>query len=104
MSKKENYVIVCPKCGSSNVSFEQEAAYVATGLLNQFKQCNNCGYHGMIFPEVPRSQVKEIPKNEVKEKKNVKLEQTSFGEGYSKFIIYILIPFILIAILLLIFR
>ena len=103
MPKKEDYVTVCPKCGSDNVSFEKEAAYVATGLSNQYKECNNCGYHGLIFPEAPRSQVTEKPKD-IKEVKKVELVQTSFGKGYFKYLLYIAVPILIIILLLLIFR
>ncbi|MFH1977746.1 MAG: hypothetical protein ABIJ92_00270 [Candidatus Aenigmatarchaeota archaeon] len=91
---KEKYVTVCPKCDSTDVKMDTTPAYVATGLINQFKQCNNCGHHGMLFPEMPISQVKK-PKN-VEQVKNKQLVPTAMGTGYFKFIIYILIPIIAI--------
>ena len=53
-----------------------------------FKQCNNCGHHGRIFPEVPESEATEKPLDpkEIKEKQ---LIQTSYGKGYWKFIEFV---------------
>lgn len=102
MASKEKYVTICPKCGSADVSPENDPAYVASGLSNQFMQCNNCGHHGMVFPEVPESQVPKKPKN-IKEIKDIEFMQTSYGRGYFKYLVYIGMPFaVLILILLLI--
>ena len=95
---KEKYVTVCPKCGSRDVTFEKQAAYVYTGLSNQFKQCNNCGYHGMIFPEVPVSGVEEQPLK-AEEVKDRVVVQTSFGKGYLRYLLYIAIPLAAIVLL-----
>jgi hypothetical protein len=91
MPGKETYVTVCPKCGSDNVGFENEAAYAATGLSSQFRHCNNCGFKGMIFPQIPRSQFKESDVKKISKTKEEPV-QTSFGEGYFKYLIYVAIP------------
>jgi transcription elongation factor Elf1 len=95
-NKKEYHVFICPKCRSDDVSAEKNPAYVATGLLTQFKQCNNCGHHGQVFPEVLRSEVPKKPKS-IKEIKQRELVQTSFGKGYFKYVIYITIPLSIIS-------
>lgn len=102
-TNKEDYITICPKCGSKNVSFEKNPAYVVTGLINQFKECENCGYHGMLFPQVPRSEVPEMPKNTSK-LKDRELVQKSFGRGYMKYLIYVGIPFLILTLILLILR
>lgn len=83
---KEHYVTICPKCHSSDVSMEKNPVYAITGLLIHFKQCNNCGHHGQVFPEVPASEVPKKPKN-IKKIKERQFVQTSYGKGYYKFIL-----------------
>jgi predicted RNA-binding Zn-ribbon protein involved in translation (DUF1610 family) len=98
---KGEYVTVCPKCGSTNVTFEENAAYVYTGLLNQFKQCHDCGYHGPLFPQVPRSEVKEpLVPQKVKKVEGV---QTAFGRGQFMYILYVGIPFLILILLIFFF-
>ena len=95
---ERKYVTVCPKCGSKDVSFERNPAYAASGLLNNFKECDNCGHHGMLFPEVLRS---NAGKNTV----NIKgrqMVQLSFGRGYYRYLIYFGIPLALIIFLLIV--
>ena len=44
---KENYVRVCPKCGSTDVA----------GKFYGFDQkyfCKSCGFEGLVFPEVEK--------------------------------------------------
>jgi len=84
------------------VSPENNPVYVATGLSNQFMQCNNCGHHGMVFPEVPESQAPKKPKD-IKEIKNIQFVQTSFGKGYLKYWVYIGIPLTVLTLILLFF-
>ncbi len=100
VKQKERYIAICPKCGSSNVKAETNPIYGATGLSTQFKQCNNCGHHGQVFPEVLESKVpKKVKKpEEVKEKQQV---QTSFGKGYYKFLLYVIAPILVILVILL---
>jgi hypothetical protein len=92
---KERYVTVCPKCGSDDVKGETNPAYAATGLVTQFKQCNNCGHHGQFFPEVPKSKVTKNPKkaNEVKDKQ---LVEPTLGKGYYNWFKYVAIPLAII--------
>ena len=89
---KERFVPVCPKCGSDDVQSETNPAYASSGLLTQFKQCNNCGHHGQFFPEVPKSKVTKTPKK-AEEVKDRQLVELSLGKGYYKFIHYMIIIF-----------
>lgn len=99
MRDKEKYITICPKCGSDDVSPEQDPAYVDSGLSSQFMQCNNCGHHGFIFPEAPASQVPKKSK-ETGKIKNIEFVQTSYGRGYFKYLIYIGMPFAVLILLL----
>lgn len=94
----KGYVTVCPKCGSTDIKAETSPAYAITGLINQYRQCMNCGHHGQFFPEELKSDVRKSPKkaSEIPEKT---LVETSFGKGYSKYVLYIAIPTSIIAIL-----
>lgn len=89
--KKERYVMVCPKCGSTDIKAETNPAYAITGLVLNFKQCMNCGHHGQFFPEELRAEVRKVPKKRehVKDKTMV---EVSFGRGYMKYLLYIAIP------------
>ena len=93
--KKEDYVTICPKCKSTDISFEKNLAYVWTGLLNQFKECKHCGHHELIFPKILKSKVPKNPKN-INQIKDRELVQTSFGRGYYKYFLYIEIPLFII--------
>ena len=101
-SKKEDYVTVCPKCGSNRIRSETDPAYVWSGLSNTFKECENCGHRGIMFPEVPRSEIKTIKTEKLKNKKLLfpVLVQTSFSRGYWKYVKYIILPLVLLVVIL----
>jgi hypothetical protein len=85
VKKKVNYVTICPKCGSKDVSADfSNPAAVATGLFQNFKKCHHCGHTAMMFPEVPESQVPKKPKN-VKMIKEKTLVNTTYGRGVTGF-------------------
>ena len=96
MVKKEKWVTICPKCGSTDVSPESNPAYIDSGLSTSYKQCENCGHHGLVFPKVPKSKVpkKTKPLSKVK---NPTMVQTGYGEGYFKYLIYVSIPIMIFA-------
>jgi len=88
MGRKEKWVTICPKCGSTDISPESNAVYAG---FNQYKQCENCGHHGIIFPQVPKSKAPKKPKSPEKVKEPL-MVQTAWGEGYFKYYIYLLLP------------
>ncbi len=96
--KKERYVMVCPKCGSTDIKAETNPAYAITGLVLNFKQCCNCGHHGQFFPEELRTEVRKSPKKP-KDVKGKNLVEVSFGRGYMKYLLYIAIPLTILAFL-----
>ncbi len=67
---KEEYIQICPKCGSPDIEVDfTNAAAVSAGFIGQVKKCNYCGHTGKFFPEVPISKVKKLKeKNEIKGK------------------------------------
>ena len=83
---KERYITICPKCNSTDVSGESNPAYVGAGLYFIFKQCNNCGHHGLVFPEVAESELPEETKK-VERIKGRELVPTSYGRGYARTIL-----------------
>ncbi len=93
--KKKRYITICPKCESNNINIETNPAYAITGLINQFKECRNCGYRGQVFPEVLESEVPKKPKK-IEDIKDRTLIEPTFGKGYSKYFKYIVLPFLII--------
>lgn len=63
--KKEEYVKVCPNCGSTDIRIGQESTRKITdafGIDSEFK-CGNCGFSSYLFPEVPLSKLEEYEGN-----------------------------------------
>jgi len=79
MPEKEEYVSVCPKCGSPNIETDfSQPANIMGGIYPS--KCNNCNYVGKIFPEINIKDLKQpLPKKEVK---NVQLVSQEYGKGY----------------------
>jgi hypothetical protein len=59
-SKKENFIKICPRCGSIYVTRE----FTRNTWLN-FYVCQTCGYRSVLFPEVKREEAKKLPKRKV---------------------------------------
>ncbi len=72
---EEKYIKICPTCGSPDIEADfSNAAAVADGFFYS-KRCNNCGYNGGFFPEIPVSQLKK-PKNPNEIKNNQYVDKT----------------------------
>jgi len=81
VKKKVKYVTICPICGSKDVSTDfSNPVAVTTGLFNNIKKCNHCGYTGMGFLEVPENQVPKKPKD-IKTIKERRLVDVTYGRG-----------------------
>jgi len=76
--EKEEYIQVCPKCGSPDLDFGFHSAAGASVGLSSIK-CNNCGHIGRIFPKIPASKVKKPKKT--KKVKGRELVSTYYGSG-----------------------
>ncbi|MBI5355536.1 MAG: hypothetical protein HZB68_03715 [Candidatus Aenigmarchaeota archaeon] len=78
---KEKYVRVCPVCRSTDVSHEKNLSYfIQSVVFGGFFQCNDCGYHGQIFPEVPISEIGKLKEPVVVSKKSY--YPTYLSRGY----------------------
>ncbi len=47
-------VKVCPKCGSENVKHDPQNAKAAAGFSPPVYLCLDCGFSGLLFPEIDR--------------------------------------------------
>ncbi len=75
--KEEQYVRICPKCGSTNVHIDFSNLLVwAFGTTTKYK-CGDCSYLGSLFPEVLKIEM-QYYKKELKEK--IKSGEAGFKE------------------------
>jgi len=74
MSKKK-FVMVCPKCGSTDIGLpdlqptdlnEAPAQFANARMLGA--RCKKCGFFSYSFPEFPEEKVREIQKKIRKKK------------------------------------
>ena len=56
--KKEEYVKVCPRCGSTNITPFRKRYHLG-GAEEFVDGCDNCKYEGFV-PEVKESELKKI--------------------------------------------
>jgi DNA-directed RNA polymerase subunit RPC12/RpoP len=64
---KEQYVSVCPKCGSINIQTDfSDPADWALGIPPRYK-CNSCSHKSMIFPEVLIDEIENYRKTKLKD-------------------------------------
>lgn len=80
MAEDGQRIRICPQCGSDDVEADfTEAAMARAGGSNKW-HCNHCDYIGMVFPEVPLSEVPDdpIPVEDLPEREQVDL---SYGKG-----------------------
>lgn len=47
---KSNYVMICPKCKSTDITSDREMD--TFGIMPIRYVCKKCGYSGNVFPEV----------------------------------------------------
>lgn len=99
MDKKLRF---CPNCGSEWVepdTSNRAEIYFSGGNPNKWK-CNNCGYTGLMPEGDPEQDFEEDQgKKEIdfEPEDEYPREDTSFGPAYLKFVLYILLPFMLIS-------
>jgi predicted RNA-binding Zn-ribbon protein involved in translation (DUF1610 family) len=89
--KKEKYIMICPKCKSSDIYRDKSnPLQAATGLPDMYI-CNKCEFRGYTFPEIPISELEEfqekIKKGNIEQIKTVKSKQ--IDTSYGKFIVNI---------------
>jgi len=84
-SKKEDFVMVCPKCKSPDVVIDKSLPIQPVFGLPTMYLCNNCKHTGYHFPEVNMATFnkfeKEVDKEHARDTKKDKtpLVDTAFG-------------------------
>ena len=61
--KKEGYVMVCPECGSKDVSYNLGIEATASGFSTFTYKCNECAHSAQVFPKIIAEEVKKFKKN-----------------------------------------
>ena len=72
--KKDRYVRVCPRCGSTNIDWKLDGSAWSIALsgmggaavFDNFT-CMECGYSSRIMPEFPESEVSKV-QDDIKKK------------------------------------
>jgi len=64
---KENWVKICPKCGSTNIRSHVRGFFTNAGTADQ-DNCKDCGYNGTT-PEIKESEIRNFRKELEKNKK-----------------------------------
>ena len=58
-------VMICPRCKSTDISANMgNYAFASTGLFNNQRVCNSCGYSGMFFPMVDKKELEQSNQND----------------------------------------
>ncbi|MFB6209250.1 MAG: hypothetical protein ABEJ56_03870 [Candidatus Nanohaloarchaea archaeon] len=85
----------CPNCGSLNVepdTSNRAEIYFSGGNPNKW-MCNECKYNGLMPEGDPEEDFgDEMDQAEFDTDQEYVRIDTGFGEGYLKFVIYIIIP------------
>lgn len=83
----------CPNCGSTNVEPDQRKTNMLGEMIaNPDKWvCNECNYTGLMPVGSPEDYEEDIQNIEFDEIEQPAID-TSFGIGYTKYVIYISIP------------
>ena len=55
----KEYIQICPKCKSDNITSNMTAASLGMGTFQNEFRCLNCGHEGMFFPEIKASKKKK---------------------------------------------
>lgn len=75
----DTYITICPKCNSTDVKTDfSNPTLVATGLFNNSKVCNDCGYSGNFFPEVQKADIPPKKKAEKRDYVNTTAKNMKF--------------------------
>ena len=66
-SEKDEYVRVCPKCGSSDIDWKIGSSTWSIALsgmgsaaIFDMFTCSNCGYASQFMPEFPKKRLGEL--------------------------------------------
>jgi hypothetical protein len=89
--RKDEYVKVCPRCKSPDVSLDKSNPVQFAAGLPAFYVCNRCGHTANTFPEVRLDEIEEF-KKQAAEKKAVKSREKStpmVDKRYGEFMVEI---------------
>jgi predicted RNA-binding Zn-ribbon protein involved in translation (DUF1610 family) len=109
-TKKEQYVMICPKCGSADISSDFSSQSYGQGSFFNEHKCNSCSYKGELFPEVPiiklkknkqtkNSKTHKGKKSSIKRKKIIKQEDNKIENKFIKTYTIIIVIFGLVMLL-----
>ena len=59
LKKKKEYVRMCPKCKSTDVSDDMSNPSIRYIGQIESMVCNNCGFTGTFFPEKPKNRTED---------------------------------------------
>lgn len=72
MKKQEEYVQICPQCGSADVGADFTNPGALAFAMSSVLRCSHCGHTGTFFPSIPKSKVHEpLPVTKVKNRELV---------------------------------
>ncbi|MBW2987170.1 hypothetical protein KY336_01345 [Candidatus Woesearchaeota archaeon] len=88
-TEKEQYVMICPKCKSSDVYMDKSNPLQPVIGLPANYICNNCKFKGFNFPEIEKSKLKKFQKktNEKKQVDSKKEKALPVDTAYGNFIV-----------------
>lgn len=55
---KQKWILICPKCGSKEVS---ERGMIGRNAYSNTKVCLTCGFQSPLFPEITLEEAKKVP-------------------------------------------
>lgn len=97
MVAPHNLVHMCPKCGSTKISLNDENKMLGAFGTPPVYTCMDCGRTAQVFLEVPRSQVKNIQREQFgkveqdepeEEKKQEVIKPVHVGTGVSYIVVW----------------
>ena len=62
MAKKEELVMICPKCKSPDIDIDKTNPLQPSMGLPAMYVCNRCGHSGYTFPQIPVSKLEKFEK------------------------------------------
>ncbi len=92
--KKKEKILVCPKCGSSNIEYAsldvRSGEIVGLGVPEKY-YCRDCGYVGSIAIEIEKTKTGKLKKRKIKARKVKTLTVEELKPVYTAVIILFLI-------------
>jgi predicted nucleic-acid-binding Zn-ribbon protein len=74
----ENYIMICPKCKSTDVMPDRSNPVQPALGLPEMYECNKCGHTGYTFPEVLSTEIDKLDVSDTSPDKTPKVD-VSYG-------------------------